>query len=151
MKLKALCVAVSLLAIPGVSAAQFDSITKAAGNAGKSAVEKRVNTRLMDEGRKNQCSFKTGTAELDAGCDAKLKKLASALIDAKKQLDGAGVKSGTGPKAAHAGPPRPAPRSARGGGRGACPPVRGALAAGRENLPRTVAGAAWAASTFRAL
>ncbi|MFP2931251.1 OmpA family protein [Pyxidicoccus sp. 3LG] len=95
MKLKALCLAVSLLTIPGVAAAQnpFESIKKTAGDAGKSAVEKRVNTKLMDEGRKNQCSFKTGTAQLDAGCDAKLKKLASALIDAKKQLDGAGVKS----------------------------------------------------------
>ncbi|MCP3099904.1 OmpA family protein [Myxococcus sp. K15C18031901] len=95
MKLKALCIAVSLLAVPGVAAAQspFDSIKKSATDAGKGAVEKRVNTKLMDEGRKNQCSFKTGTAELTAGCDAKLKKLASALIDAKKQLTSAGVKS----------------------------------------------------------
>ncbi len=95
MKLKALCLAVSLLALPGVASAQspLDSIKKTAGDAGKAAVEKRVNTKLMDEGRKNQCSFKTGTAELDAGCDTKLKKLAAALIDAKKQLDGAGAKS----------------------------------------------------------
>lgn len=94
MKLKALCVAVSLLAIPGVSAAQsLDSLTKAAGNAGKAAVEKKVNTKLLDEGRKNQCSFKTGTAVLEPGCDAKLKKLANALIDAKKQLVAAGAKS----------------------------------------------------------
>jgi OOP family OmpA-OmpF porin len=95
MKLKALCLTVSLLALPGVASAQgpLDAIKKTAGDAGKSAVEKRVNTKLMDEGRKNQCSFKTGTAELDAGCDAKLKKLASALIDAKKQLDAAGAKS----------------------------------------------------------
>jgi outer membrane protein OmpA-like peptidoglycan-associated protein len=94
MKLKALCLAVSLLAIPGVSAAQsLDSLTKAAGNAGKAAVEKKVNAKLLDEGRKNQCSFKTGTAVLEAGCDAKLKKLTNALIDAKKQLDAAGAKS----------------------------------------------------------
>jgi len=94
MKLKALCVAMSLLAIPGVSAAQsLDSLTKAAGNAGKSAVEKKVNAKLLDEGRKNQCSFKTGTDVLEPGCDAKMKKLANALIDAKKQLDAAGAKS----------------------------------------------------------
>ena len=95
MKLKALCLAVSLLALPGVASAQgvFDSIKKGASDAGKGAVEKRVNTKLMDEGRKNQCSFKTGTAVLEPGCDAKLKKLTNALIDAKKQLDGAGVKS----------------------------------------------------------
>jgi outer membrane protein OmpA-like peptidoglycan-associated protein len=84
----------SLLAIPGVSAAQsLDSLTKAAGNAGKSAVEKKVNAKLLDEGRKNQCSFKTGTDVLEPGCDAKMKKLANALIDAKKQLDAAGAKS----------------------------------------------------------
>ncbi|RKH30869.1 OmpA family protein [Corallococcus sicarius] len=95
MKLKALCLSVSLLALPGVASAQLslDSLKKTAGDASKGAVEKRVNTKLMDEGRKNQCSFKSGTAELDAGCDAKLKKLAAALIDAKKQLDGAGAKS----------------------------------------------------------
>lgn len=95
MKLKALCLSVSLLALPGVASAQsaLDTFKKTASDAGKGAVEKRVNTKLMDEGRKNQCSFKSGTAELDPGCDAKLKKLAAALIDAKKQLDGAGVKS----------------------------------------------------------
>jgi OmpA-OmpF porin, OOP family len=95
MKFKALCIAVSLLAFPGVSLAQspFDSIKKAAGDAGKSTVEKRVNTKLKDEAGKNQCSFKTGTAELAPGCDAKLKKLANVLIDAKKQLVAAGVNS----------------------------------------------------------
>lgn len=95
MKLKALCIAVSLLAVPGVAAAQspFDSIKKAAGDAGKSTVEKRVNTKLTEEGRKNQCSFKTGTAELAPGCDAKLKKLTNALVDAKKQLDAGGMKN----------------------------------------------------------
>ncbi|HZI16680.1 MAG TPA: OmpA family protein [Myxococcus sp.] len=94
MKLKALCVAMSLLAIPGVSAAQsLDSLARSAGNAGKAALEKRVNAKLLDEGRKNQCSFKTGTADLEPGCDAKMKKLANALIDAKKQLDAAGAKS----------------------------------------------------------
>ncbi|MCP3057639.1 OmpA family protein [Myxococcus sp. K38C18041901] len=95
MKLKALCIAVSLLAIPGVAAAQspFDNLKKAAGDAGKSTVEKRVNTKLLEEGQKNQCSFKTGTAELAAGCEDKLKKLTNALIDAKKQLTAGGVKS----------------------------------------------------------
>ncbi|WP_426753710.1 OmpA family protein [Myxococcus sp. Y35] len=95
MKLKALCIAVSLLTLPGVASAQgaLDALGKAAGSAGKSAVEKRVNSKLLEEGRQNQCSFKTGTAQLDAGCEAKLKKLANALINAKKQLVAAGVKS----------------------------------------------------------
>ncbi|RYZ37839.1 MAG: OmpA family protein, partial [Myxococcaceae bacterium] len=69
MKLKALCLSMSLLVLPGVASAQsaLDALKKSAGDAGKGAVEKRVNTKLMDEGRKNQCSFKSGTAELDAG------------------------------------------------------------------------------------
>ena len=69
----------------------FDSISRAASDAGKGEVEKRVNDKLLQEARKNQCSFKSGTAELEPGCDAKLKKLTSALVDAKKQLDSTGV------------------------------------------------------------
>ena len=38
--------------------------------------------KLLEEGRKNQCSFKSGTAELEKGCDTKAKRLAQALIDA---------------------------------------------------------------------
>jgi outer membrane protein OmpA-like peptidoglycan-associated protein len=85
-------VALALL-FPAVALAQspFDSITKAASDAGKGEVEKRVNDKLLQEARKNQCSFKSGTAELAPGCDAKLKKLSSALVDAKRQLDSTGV------------------------------------------------------------
>ncbi|MBU8898400.1 OmpA family protein [Corallococcus sp. H22C18031201] len=103
MKLKALCIAVSLLAVPGVAGAQgaLDQFKKAAGDAGKATVEKRVNTKLLDEARKNQCSFKTGTAELAPGCGDRLKKLTAALVDAKKQLDGAGAKSYTFEVAGH--------------------------------------------------
>lgn len=95
MKVKALCIAATLLAVPVVSFAQspFSQLGKAVGDAGKGAVEKRINAKLLDEGKKNQCSFKSGTDQLDAGCDAKLKKLANALIDAKKQLESAGVKA----------------------------------------------------------
>jgi len=64
---------------------------KAAGSTAKDEVFKKVNTKLLAEGRKNQCSFKTDTDELAAGCDTKLKKLAAALADAKKQLDAASV------------------------------------------------------------
>ena len=35
-----------------------------AGNAAKGKVEQEVNTRLLAEGRKNQCSFKTDSDEL---------------------------------------------------------------------------------------
>lgn len=95
MKLKALCIALSLLAVPTVSLAQspFDQLKKSAGDAGKAAIEKRVNAKLMDEARKNQCSFKSGTDVLEPGCDKKLKNLTNALVEAKKQLDAGGVKN----------------------------------------------------------
>jgi OOP family OmpA-OmpF porin len=78
---------------PVVARAQspFDTLSKAAADAGKGEVEKRVNEKLLAEARKNQCSFKSGTAELAPGCDAKLKKLTSALVDAKHQLDSTGA------------------------------------------------------------
>jgi outer membrane protein OmpA-like peptidoglycan-associated protein len=69
---------------------------KAAGsveNAAAGKVEQKVNAKLLADGRKNQCSFKTDTDELVPGCDAKLKKLTSALVDAKKQLDAAGLRN----------------------------------------------------------
>jgi outer membrane protein OmpA-like peptidoglycan-associated protein len=95
MKLKTLCVALSLLTVPTVSFAQspFDQLKKSAGDAGKAAIEKRVNAKLTDEARKNQCSFKSGTDVLEPGCDKKLKNLTNALVEAKKQLDAGGVKN----------------------------------------------------------
>ena len=95
MTLKALCIAVSLLAAPRVALAQvnLDQFKKAAGNAGKSAVEKKVNDKLKAEASKNQCSFKSGTDVLEPGCDKKLQNLTNALVEAKKQLDAGGVKN----------------------------------------------------------
>src|SRR6516164_4986425 len=85
-------IAVMAVWSPGALAeSPFDTISKAAADAGKGEVEKKVNEKLLQEARKNQCSFKSGTAELAPGCDAKLKKLTSALVDAKHQLDSAGV------------------------------------------------------------
>ena len=85
-------VAVTSLWSSGVLAqSPFDTISKAAADAGKGEVEKKVNEKLLQEARKNQCSFKSGTAELAPGCDAKLKKLTSALVDAKRQLDSTGA------------------------------------------------------------
>ncbi len=95
MKTKALWMTLALLALPAVSSAQspLDQLKKTASDAGKGALEKRINTKLTEEARKNQCSFKTGTDVLEAGCDKKLKNLASVLIEAKKQLEAGGVKS----------------------------------------------------------
>lgn len=54
-------------------------------------IVKKLNARLLAEGRKNQCSFKTDSDELAPGCDAKAKKLANLLIDVKKTLTDAGL------------------------------------------------------------
>ena len=89
---------VALLAT-GPARAQIDlgglakKAAKAAGSATKDELFKKVNTKLLADGRKNQCSFKTDSDELAPGCDSKLKNLAAALVDAKKQLDGASVPS----------------------------------------------------------
>jgi outer membrane protein OmpA-like peptidoglycan-associated protein len=99
MRLKVLWMAVSLLAVPGVALAQspLDGFKKAASKevaeTGKAALEKKINAKLRQEASKNQCSFKSGTDVLEPGCDQKLKNLTSALVDAKKQLDGGGVKN----------------------------------------------------------
>jgi outer membrane protein OmpA-like peptidoglycan-associated protein len=95
-------IAIAFLALAAPARAQsLDDIRKQAtdqvGSAAKSEANKsvvdKVNARLLAEGRKNQCSFKTDSDELAPGCDAKAKKLASTLIDVKKQLSTARVAS----------------------------------------------------------
>jgi len=80
-----------------VHALDFGGLAKkATGSAATGArdkVVKEVNAKLLAEGRKNQCSFKTDSDELVAGCDNKLKSLANTLVDAKKRLSVAGVTS----------------------------------------------------------
>jgi OOP family OmpA-OmpF porin len=69
---------------------------KAAGGAATGArdkVAKEVNAKLLAEGRKNQCSFKVDSDQLDGNCDKKLKSLAGTLVDVKKRLNVAGVTS----------------------------------------------------------
>ncbi len=80
---------------PTVAVAQsaWDIAKKGVGKASTGKLEKEINKRLLEEARKNQCSFKSGTAQLEKGCDSKAKRLAQALIDAKKKLNGAGVQN----------------------------------------------------------
>jgi len=87
--------ALALLAapLPGSAQTPWDLAKKAAGSATTGKLEKSINKKLLEEGRKNQCSFKSGTADLEKGCDAKAQRLASALIKAKKQLNDAGLKN----------------------------------------------------------
>src|SRR4051794_39893559 len=86
---------VFLMAAP--AAAQIDIkglAQKAAGSANDAAkgkAVKEVNAKLLAEGRKNQCSFKSDSDELAPGCDSKLKNLTNTLIEMKKRLKVAGV------------------------------------------------------------
>jgi outer membrane protein OmpA-like peptidoglycan-associated protein len=63
----------------------------AAGNKARDKAIKDVNAKLLAEGRKNQCSFKTDSDELAPGCDAKVKKLFDALVKVKQNLKVSGV------------------------------------------------------------
>ncbi len=87
--------AAALLALAPAALAQsaWDMAKKAAGSSTTSQLQKEVNKRLLEESHKNQCSFKSGTDQLEPGCDAKAKKLANALVDAKKKLNAAGVQN----------------------------------------------------------
>lgn len=88
-----------VLALAGSSSAYADNplgalkskVGDKAKGAANSAVVDKINAKLLDEGRKNQCSFKTDSDVLEPGCDAKAKKLANLLIDMKKQLAASNV------------------------------------------------------------
>jgi outer membrane protein OmpA-like peptidoglycan-associated protein len=93
---RTLFAAVLAALVPAAALAAGNPWDTAKGLAGKSTtgqLEKEINKRLLDEGRKNQCSFKSGTADLEKGCDTKSKNLAKSLIDAKKKLNSAGVQN----------------------------------------------------------
>ena len=68
-----------------------EAVAKEGKKAANKAVVAKVNAKLLAEGRKNQCSFKVDSDELAPGCDAKAKRLASTIIDAKKTLSGSGM------------------------------------------------------------
>ncbi len=89
----ALAAVLSLLPLAAPAQAPWDLAKKAAGTATTGKVEKEVNRRLLEEARKNQCSFKSGTDVLEPGCGAKMTKLSNALVDAKKRLNAAGVQN----------------------------------------------------------
>jgi outer membrane protein OmpA-like peptidoglycan-associated protein len=99
MQKKWILVAALSVVVPLTSAQALDLgglAKKGAGAAASGARDKaakEVNAKLLAEGRKNQCSFKTDSDELAAGCDKKLKNLANSLVEAKKRLSVAGVTS----------------------------------------------------------
>jgi len=86
----------SFLALSSFALAQpspWEIGKQAVGGAATGKLEKEINKRLLAESRKNQCSFKTDSDELQKGCDPKARRLADALVDAKKRLASAGVKN----------------------------------------------------------
>jgi OmpA-OmpF porin, OOP family len=84
-----------MLSLPAAQALDLGKMTgkvvDAAGNSARDKAVKDVNAKLLAEGRKNQCSFKTDSDELAPGCDAKLKKLVDALVKVKQNLKVSGV------------------------------------------------------------
>jgi outer membrane protein OmpA-like peptidoglycan-associated protein len=91
--MRTFAVALLVLLAPAARAANpWDAAKKAVGQSTTAKLEKEINKRLLAESRKNQCSFKSGTAELEKGCDAKAQRLAKALVDSKKKLAAVGVK-----------------------------------------------------------
>ncbi len=81
------------VAAPALAQTPWDIGKKVAGGAATKKLQDEINKRLLAEGRKNQCSFKTDSDQFDKSCDKKLRNLANALVDAKKRLDGAGVQN----------------------------------------------------------
>lgn len=81
--------------VPAAHAIDLGKIAKGAvdeaGGAVKTKVLEQVNAKLMADARKNQCSFKSDTDELAPGCDTKVTRLTSALVEAKKRLQAAGI------------------------------------------------------------
>ena len=67
-----------------------DQAREKARAEGNKKLAAQVNKKLLAEGRKNQCSFKSGSDELEAGCGKKSKKLAAIIIDVKKTLQSQG-------------------------------------------------------------
>jgi len=88
-----LLVAATLLAAPALAASPWDAAKKVAGKATTGKLEQEVNRRLLAESRKNQCSFQVDSDALAPGCDEKARRLRNAIVDAKKRLSAAGVKS----------------------------------------------------------
>jgi OmpA-OmpF porin, OOP family len=67
-----------------------DQAREKARSKGNQQIASQVNKKLLAESRKNQCSFKSGTDVLEAGCDKKSKQLAAVIIDVKKTLQSQG-------------------------------------------------------------
>lgn len=73
-----------------LGAKMADKAKEKAASEGNKKIASQVNKKLLAEGQKNQCSFKSGSDELEPGCGTKSKKLAQVIIDVKKTLQSHG-------------------------------------------------------------
>lgn len=64
--------------------------SEAAKDKANKKIAAKLNVKLLAESRRNQCSFKSNTDELEAGCDSKSKRLALAMIKIKNTLQKSG-------------------------------------------------------------
>lgn len=85
--------ALALILSTPLFAAAGDATKGVAEKRAVAPLEKQINKTLLDESRRNQCSFKPGSDELEAGCEAKAKRLGAALINARKKINSAGVRN----------------------------------------------------------
>ncbi len=74
----------------GLEAKAKEQAREKARAEGNKKLAAQVNKKLRTESQKNQCSFKSGTDELEPGCGNKSRKLANAIIDVKKTLQSQG-------------------------------------------------------------
>jgi len=70
--------------------AAVDKVSSTASSEANRAVAARFNKQLLDESRKNQCSFKSGTDQLEPGCGDKAQRLANVIIEVKKAAQAQG-------------------------------------------------------------
>lgn len=75
-------------ASPALAGSPLELGKKAARKAAGDRLAKEINRRLLAESRKNQCSFRVDSDVLEKGCDPKARRLANAIVDAKRKLKG---------------------------------------------------------------
>jgi outer membrane protein OmpA-like peptidoglycan-associated protein len=75
------------------AASPWEVAKKTVGKSATGSLEKEINRRLLSETRKNQCVFVTDTDRLAPGCGPKVRRLANALVKAKKDLNHTGIKN----------------------------------------------------------
>lgn len=68
-----------------------DAAKASANSFAAKQVEEKVNDKLMDDARKNQCVFKSNSDQFQEKCDKQMQNLVDSLVWAKQQLTDAGV------------------------------------------------------------